>query len=294
MKRVDDLRGVVPAAITPFTEAGDLDMGAFERFMSRFGATNASGVFVAGTTGEGALLSTGEKRQLVETARETLPPQMLVFAAALQPSTAAVISEINVLTDAGADAAVAVTPYYYGADAEGILTHFRSIADAIAIPLVLYDIPPNTHVQLPASVVEDLAAHPNVIGIKDSSGNFAKFSRYLLNRDFVAHHFTPIQGDDSLDAAALLFGARMLVSGLANLWLEPYIAMWQASIEGRTEDIRRCQVAIHGMIDALGPLGGPSVPAMKAILALGGGCASATRISRAPFAPGDVASVVEL
>ena len=261
-RTAERLHGVIPAIVVPLQDDGAVDLVVLERQARYLCQSGIQGVFVCGTTGEGAYLSTREKIEVFRVVRQAAPPDVVLCAACIQPSTAQVIEEIRVFEKEGPDFLVAVTPYYLAAGQETIVEHFRSIAAAAAAPLILYNIPQNTHNPMALGTILELAALENVAGIKDSSGDFVAFSRGLLSP--LPGPFVWIQGEDYLEAASYLLGARGAVTGLGNVCVEPYVAMHRAVVAGDALAVRAAQSRVNAFYEVLQLTGLKVIPAIKA------------------------------
>lgn len=273
------IEGVIPAVMTPLTEGGSIDMGALEAQVGYLVESGVDGLFIGGTTAEGALLTAEERKAAFRLAKEVAGGKVTLYVVILRPHTEEVISELRDFVSLEPAYAATVTPYYYGVSQETIIDHYTRIADASDVPFMLYNIPQNTHNPIALSSVLSLAEHPNIVGIKDSSGQFTAFSQGLLSP--VKGEFAWIQGDDILDAASLLFGAPGLVTGLGNVWIEPYVEMYQAARSGAAELVKESQRKINTLARIIDIAGGAVIPAIKMAAALRGRGSERMRI------PGD-------
>jgi 4-hydroxy-tetrahydrodipicolinate synthase len=253
VKKIAGPRGVLSALYTPLTEKGEVDMDLLRRQVEYLSAGGPAGFFVLGTTAEGAYLSTENKRSIVEAVKQALPAEQIVCLALLQPTTDLVLAELRALEPLKPDYVVAVTPYYGVCGQADIRAHYEAIAEAASVPLILYNIPSRTQSPIALETVRGLTRHPNIVGIKDSSGGIADFSQGALG-DY-PEGFSWIMGDDYLQALALFAGGHGMVSGLSNVRIEPYVAMYQAAQKGDWDRVRSCQRIInqlHGVIHACG------------------------------------------
>lgn len=202
------LSGIFAPVITPF-QAGseDLDLEGFARNIRAHLAEGLQGVVVAGSTGEAALLSEQERAALVATAREHTPGDCLVIAGCGGESTRQTIARTKAAHDAGADAVLVVAPHYYAnAMTEEVLRrHYLRVADESPRPVILYNIPKYMHFALSAELVAELAAHRNIIGIKDSSGVIEMLRGFLRAQDDT---FSVLTGSGSGLQAGIEAGAR--------------------------------------------------------------------------------------
>ncbi|MBN2551829.1 MAG: dihydrodipicolinate synthase family protein [Spirochaetales bacterium] len=266
-KESKQLEGVIPAIITPMTEEGKIDYGLLEKQAGYLSEAGVHGFFIGGTTAEGAYLSTEEKGQLIKTVRGVSRGRQFLCAAYIEPSTAAVLEQMRALEATEPDYVVAVTPYYLAMRQEDIVEHYRRVAAAAPAPLILYNIPGNTHNPIALETIMELAGEKNVAGIKDSTGNFVGFSRGVLGKN--PQGFVWIQGEDYLDGPSLMIGCHGIVTGLGNARIEPYIRIYRAAREQDWRTVRECQAQINELYGII-RLCGNSIAAAKAAAELSG------------------------
>src|SRR5882757_6940328 len=163
-------RGVLPALITPFRD-GAVDEGAFVRLVERQIAAGVHGLVPVGTTGESATLSHDEHRRVVELCIETARGRVPVIAGAGSNSTAEAIELARHAKTVGADAALMVTPYYNRPSQEGLYRHYEAVNAAVQLPILVYNVPSRTSVDISNDTLERLAKLPNIVGIKDATGD---------------------------------------------------------------------------------------------------------------------------
>jgi 4-hydroxy-2-oxoglutarate aldolase len=175
------LEGIFPAITTPFYPDGRLYLRKLEHNVGRYSRTPVAGMAVLGSTGEAVMLSDDESRQVLRTAREAAAPEKVLVAGVARESLAETLRLAEFAAEQQYDALLVRTPHYYG-PAMGplqLLTYYRALADRAALPVVLYSIPKFTHLELPLEVVAELAQHPNIIAIKDSSGSLERLTTLL-------------------------------------------------------------------------------------------------------------------
>jgi len=240
------LKGVIPAIITPLDEKGAVDLGLLEKQAAYLSAAGVHGFFVGGTTGEGAYLSTEEKAESFKVVRQVSKGKQFLCAACIRPSTPEVLAEMRALARVEPDYIVAVTPYYMGVRQKDILEHYRLIAREAPAPLILYNIPGNTHNPIALETVLELAGEKNVAGIKDSTGEFMAFSRGVLGEYPEGFHW--IQGEDLLDGPSLAMGCHGIVTGLSNARVWPYVEIWKAAQAGDWLAVRSGQARIDRLV----------------------------------------------
>jgi len=267
MKSMKTLQGIIPALITPLKDDGTLDAALLEKQVAYLADAGVDGFFVNGTTGEGPYLSAREKKEVFQIAQRVSAGRQFLCLACIQPSTQMVLEEIRAFAPLSPDFVVAVPPFYYGAPQEVIYQHYQAIADAAECPLILYDIPSRTQNSLALETVICLLSHPNIAGMKDSSGDFIRFSRGVLG--YNTPDFAWIQGEDYLDGASLLLGARGVVTGLGNVWIEPYIKMRDAHRQGNAQAVLQAQQQINAVYEIINVTGKVIPPIKAAAMLLG-------------------------
>jgi 4-hydroxy-tetrahydrodipicolinate synthase len=261
------LQGVIPAIITPMDERGKPDHLLLEKQAAYLSDSGVHGFFIGGTTAEGAYLTTGEKREIFRVVRDTCAGRQFLCAACIRPSTPEVLAEMEALADLEPDFVVVVTPFYLAMRSEDIAAHFRAVAAEAPAPLILYNIPGNTHNTIELETVLELAEEEKIVGIKDSSGNFIEFSRGLLGAR--PPGFAWIQGEDYLDAPSLMLGCDGIVTGLGNARIEPYVRMYAAARRADWQAVRECQQRINLLYGIIRLCGNP-IAAAKAASELAG------------------------
>ncbi len=193
--------GSITALVTPFRD-GAFDENAFRAFVEWQIASGAHGLVPCGTTGEANTLSAAEHERVIIACAETARGRAPVIAGAGGANTAAVIELARTAKRAGADAAMVVAPYYNKPNQEGLEAHFRAVADAVDLPIVLYNIPGRSVVDVSIETLAKLAEHPNIVALKDATGDIARVSR---QRAAFGAAFAQLSGED---ASALGFNAH--------------------------------------------------------------------------------------
>jgi 4-hydroxy-2-oxoglutarate aldolase len=237
------LEGVFPPIPTPFDADGNLRLDKLKSNIALWNKTGLNGYVVLGSNGEAVNLSESEKAELWQAAREAIPRDKLFLVGAGMESTRASIALAKRAAESGADAAMFVTPSYYKAELKpaALVNHYRLIADASPIPTILYNMPVATGIDLDANTVIQLAQHPNIIGIKDSSGNVAKFADIIRA---VRPDFTVIAGSGGYFYPALCIGAKGTVAALANVAPRECVALYDAFRAGRHDEARALQLKL--------------------------------------------------
>ena len=207
------LKGSMPALITPF-RGGELDEAAFRRLIGWQIAEGSNGLVPAGTTGESATLSHEEHNRVIEICVEAAAGRVPVVAGAGSNSTAEAIALTRHAKSVGADAVLSVAPYYNKPTQEGLYRHFASIAEAVEIPIVIYNIPGRSVVEISIETMERLAKITNVIGTKDATANLARPSR---ERAACGHDFRLLSGEDATALGYMAHGGHGCISVTANV-----------------------------------------------------------------------------
>ena len=237
------LHGVIPAIVTPLRPNGDVDEALLRKQTEYLVSSGVNGLFVCGGTGEGAYLTTAEKKRVFEVIQETAAGRVFLCLAVINSNTRATLAELEALSICKPDFFVSTPPYYHAMTQQDILSHYAAVTAASTAPVILYNIPSTTHNTIELDTVYALSKLPNVAGIKDSSGNFVPFSRGLFGPR--SDQFAWIQGEDYLCGSALLCGGDGMVSGLSNARVEPYVEMYRAYEQGDTDKIIECQRRIN-------------------------------------------------
>jgi len=213
MAVVDRLKGSITALITPFRN-GELDEAAFKRLVEWQIAEGTHGLVPVGTTGESPTLSHREHMRVVELCVQTARGRVPVIAGAGSNSTKEAIELTRHAKEVGADAALSVTPYYNKPTQEGVYRHFASIAEAVDIPIVLYNIPGRSIVEISTETMAQLAAIANIVGVKDATGNVARASR---DRAALPKRFVRLSGDDATALGFMAHGGVGCISVTSNV-----------------------------------------------------------------------------
>ena len=269
--------GIISAVLTPFREDGSVDMEALGVQMKYLLDAGIDGFMVGGTTSEGAYLTAEERKEIIRLAKDLSQGKRSLVVAALRPPTEQVIAELDHLLPLQRDFVAALTPYYYAVSQAAVLEHYTRIADHVSVPMILYNIPQNTHNRIELDTILRLAEHPNIVGIKDSSGDFMSVSRGMIRTN--DNRFAWIQGEDILDAPSLLYGAKGVITGLGNVWIEPYVRMYRAVLEGDRETVITEQKKINAVAEIIAVAGGAVIPAIKMAVSILGRANERMRIT---------------
>jgi 4-hydroxy-tetrahydrodipicolinate synthase len=256
------LEGVIPALLVPYRENGKVDFKLLEKQAAYLLKGGIHGIFVNGSTGESAYVSTEEKTEILKCVAGMARGKVALCAACIQPSTEQTLAELRVMEKLEPDFIVAVTPYYYKVTQEVIVDHYAKIAAATKVPVISYDIPSCTHNKIELATILKLAKIKNIRGIKDSSGDFVTFRRAISSP--VKKDFSWIQGEDYLDAPSLLAGAAGIVTGTGNVWIDPYMDAYRAAVAGDIKAVNEAQKRINALCELFQVVGGRVIPGIKA------------------------------
>ena len=251
------LEGVMPAVVTPFDKHEEFNEGAFRSLIDWLIEKGITGIVPCGTTGEFSLMSQPERAKIIEACVDQVNGRIPVIAGTGDTATKLVINATKHALDVGANAAIIVNPYYMKPKGgKGIFDHYHAITQAVDIPIVIYNIPVATHQYIPWQVVEDLAELPNVVGMKDSSGDL----KYLITvLEKVSTKIDVVCGWDEVVLPALAAGCNGMILASANVitpyWLDIYNKMKEGKLEEAREIQRKIQKFTRHIVasGALGP-----------------------------------------
>jgi 4-hydroxy-tetrahydrodipicolinate synthase len=236
-------KGVITALITPLRD-GKVDEAAFTTLLERQIAAGIHGVVPMGTTGESASLTADEHRRVVELCVQVAAGRIRVIAGAGSSATDKAIELARLAKTVGADGALVVTPYYNRPSQAGLAAHFEAVADAVQLPLLLYNVPGRTGVDLANETVARLAAHPNIVGIKDATGDLSRVS-WMHAR--IGGQFDLISGDDAGYLGYHAQGGVGVISVTSNVAPEAMVALHQAAAAGDYAAARDWQDRLIGL-----------------------------------------------
>ena len=229
-----DFSGIYPPILTPFKADGRLDLDALQDNLQKYNETQLTGYVLIGSFGESVFLSPGEKQDLLQTARKVIPLEKLLIAGTGVETTAGTIQLTQQAADLGADAVMVMTPHFYDPlmCPDILVRHYRQVADASPIPVLLYNVPLFTHLDMTVETIVTLAAHENIPGMKESSGNVVKIGKILHQ----IPQFQVLTGSGSAFLGALTIGANGGVMGLANLAPDEMVEIMQLTQMGKFDE----------------------------------------------------------
>lgn len=258
------IEGVLPAIITPFTKDNKVDKQGLQQNIGFLIENGVSGIVPCGTTGESATLSIKEHESVIEIAVDcsTVP----VVAGTGSNNTSEAVELTKFASDAGADAALLITPYYNKPNDRGMLAHFKTVANKVDIPLILYNVPSRTGINLKPEIVAELAKESNIVGVKEASGNLDQVTRIIeMTQD---EDFVVLSGDDGLTVPIMALGGVGVISVVANVAPELTVSMVEAFRNGDMEKARKLHITLAPLIRAVFLETNP-IPIKKAVELIG-------------------------
>ena len=241
------LEGTGVALVTPFNKKLEIDFPALKRLLNHT-ARGVDYYVVMGTTGESATVTAEEKKAVLKFVKENNPKKLPIVYGIGGNNTQAVLETIRSTDFKGIDAVLSVSPYYNKPSQEGIVEHFKTLANACPVPIILYNVPGRTSSNLSAETTLRLAQHPNIIGIKEASGNMEQCMTISKNRP---RSFLLISGDDLLTVPLYSIGARGVISVLANAFPTTFRQMKEGVFAG---DYGNAQAALFKLLEINGPM----------------------------------------
>lgn len=269
---------MVPAT-SSFTASGEIDRAAFRRNLDAHLAYGMDGVLVGGSSGESALLENDDRRLLLALARERVPQDKWLIAGIGSESTRLTIQRAKDAKEAGANAVLVISPHYFlkRMTEPALLTHFRAVADASPLPVLLYNMPAYSHIVLSPAFVQEMARHDNVIGMKDSAGNIPVLQQYLEAQN---DQFKVLTGSGGTVVPALAAGASGAILAIA-LYAGPMVRRMVDLFRAGDRDAAAAVQATLAPLatDIAGAMGPAGIKAAMDLVGLSGGP------TRAPLLP---------
>ncbi len=241
--------GVHVALVTPFRSDGELDIDAYRSHVVRLAAAGVAGFVPCGTTGESAVLEDSERDRLLEATVDVAKTKgILVLAGCGSSSTRVSIAQVRRAREMGCDAALVVTPYYNRPTQAGLIQHYLSLADASDLPILLYNVPGRTGVNLSVESTRKLLAHPRIAGIKEASGNHSHWLELSSAVDWRERSW--LAGDDDAFATTLSLGGSGIISATANWIPELFVAIGKLFSDGNVQGAFELQRSINPIVRA--------------------------------------------
>ncbi len=243
-----EFRGSIVAMITPFTEEGKIDRAGVERLINFHIENGTDAILLAGTTGESATLTHDEHKELIKMGVEIANGRIPIVAGTGSNSTAEALELTKCAKEAGADAALLITPYYNKPTQKGMYLHFKKIAEEVDIPIILYNVPSRTGINLLPDTVAKLSEIPNIVAVKEASGNLGQMVQIVRG---VKPGFKLMSGDDQLLLPILSIGGTGVISVVANIIprdMAQMIKEWEA---GNVEKAREMYLKMYPLAQAM-------------------------------------------
>lgn len=241
-----ELKGIIPPIITPMHEDENINVPELRRQVDRMIENGVHALFPFGTNGEGYILTAEEKKLVLETVIEQCNGRVPVYAGTGCISTRETIRQSKMAQAAGADVLSIITPSFAAASQDELYAHYKAVAEAVDMPIVLYNIPARTGNALAPATVARLAGIDNIIGAKDSSGNFTNILGYIdAGRKKTNGTFYTLSGNDQLIIWTLLAGGTGGIAGCANVYPHTMASIYNLFMEGKVEEAKAANESIQ-------------------------------------------------
>lgn len=273
-----EIKGIIVPILTPMHEDETVNYEELVNQIERLIAAGVHGIFVFGTNGEGYILDEEEKAEIIRVAVKTVNGRVPVYAGTGCVSTRDTIRMSQKAKELGADVLSIITPSFAAASQEELIRHYETVANAVDMPILLYNIPARTGNALAPATVQKLSQVANIVGAKDSSGNFDNILQYIEKTRGGDKPFTVLSGNDSLILWTLLAGGKGAIAGCANVFPHTMVSIYEKFIAGDLEGARRAQDSIRPFRDIF-KFGNPNTIVKTAVKELG----YPVGLCRAPF-----------
>ena len=259
--------GTATALVTPMNDDLSVDYDALGRLIDFQIDSGINAIVAVGTTGESATLEYAEQKDVIRFTVDRVAGRVPVIAGAGTNNTLHVLENVRNACEAGADALLVVTPYYNKATQNGLIAHFTAVADTSPVPVILYNVPGRTGCNLLPATVAKLADHPNIVGIKEASGNMSQLVELVA---LCGDKLDIYSGEDALNAPIMSMGGKGAISVLSNVMPAESVAMTDACLAGDYPTAAKWQCKLLPLIQALFCEVNP-IPAKAAVAAMGFG-----------------------
>ena len=240
------IKGIICPILTPMNADESINEKELRNQVNRLISAGIYGLFTFGTNGESYALTPAEKERILSVVVEEANHRVPVYAGSGCITTKETIETSRKALELGADVLSIVTPYYAAASQDELYAHYMDVAAAVDMPIVMYNIPPRTGNALAPATVARLAKDaPNIVGVKDSSGNFDNLKQYIEQTSGLDKSFSVLSGNDSLILPGLVFGGKGGIAGCANVFPCAMIAIYDAFMTGDLEAAKKAQDAIR-------------------------------------------------
>lgn len=273
-----EIKGIIVPILTPMHEDETVNYEELVNQIERLIAAGVHGIFVFGTNGEGYILDEEEKAEIIRVAVKTVNGRVPVYAGTGCVSTRDTIRMSRKAKELGADVLSIITPSFAAASQEELIRHFETVANAVDMPILLYNIPARTGNALAPATVQKLSQVANIVGAKDSSGNFDNILQYIEKTRGGDKPFAVLSGNDSLILWTLLAGGNGAIAGCANVFPHTMVSIYEKFNAGDLEGARKAQDSIRPFRDIF-KFGNPNTIVKTAVKELG----YPVGLCRAPF-----------
>lgn len=276
-KNKNIFKGTGIALVTPFNEDKSVDFESLKRIVNHVIDNGADFLVALGTTSEAPTLTAEEKKQVVDTILRTNNGRLPVLLGMGGNNTQAVLDAIKAQDFTGIQGILSVVPYYNKPNQRGMKAHFEAIADVSPVPVILYNVPGRVGVNLQAATCVELAKHPNIVAVKEASGNLQQIMEILRDKPI---DFDVLSGDDGITQPLMALGAQGVISVAANAYTKPFCRMMQAMKEGRTDEALTLHYAMMRMNQLIFADGNPA--GIKCLMSHIGLCKNILRLPLVP------------
>ena len=277
--------GLIPPMVTPLAAPGKLDVASTKKMVRHLVDGGVDGIFLLGTTGEAPDLPYEVRRRLVQRTSEIVAGRVPILVGVTDTVFTESLKLAEFAKACGAAGLVAAPPYYFAAGQPELVDYYTRLADRVPLPLYLYNMPSQVKVSIAVQTVVELAKHPNVAGLKDSSGNIGYFNacRYALRND---PDFAILMGPEEAMGEVVLMGADGGVAGGANLFPKTFVDLYDAAVAKDVDRVRELQervMRVSSLIYGIGHHNSSFVKGVKCALSLMGICSDVLAAPREPF-----------
>jgi 4-hydroxy-tetrahydrodipicolinate synthase len=270
--------GTGVAVITPFTSSEEIDDKALEQIINKLIYGGVEYLVMLGTTAESVTLSHEEKLKIIDIAKETIDGRVPMILGIGGNNTRELLDFIKETDFSGINAILSVSPFYNKPTQEGIIHHYSAIADASPVPVLLYNVPARTSSNINAETTLKLAAHKNIIGIKEASGNMEQCMRIIKDKP---EDFLVISGDDNMTLPFLSIGMDGVISVIANAYPKEFSDMVRYGLKGNFEEARNIHYNLFNIVQLIFSEGNPG--GVKALMEIKGLCKNVLRLPLYPI-----------
>lgn len=243
-----EFKGLFTAIITPFDKKGGIDEEGLRNNIEFQLKNKVDGILPVGTTGESATLSEEEHKRVVEVAIDQVNRRALVLAGTGSNNTAEAVEYTKHAEDAGADAALMISPYYNKPTQEGVYQHYKKVAESVDIPIILYTVPSRTMVNIEPETTKRLSEIQNIVGIKDASGNLNQVSQEVM---LCGDDFSVLSGDDSLNLPIISLGGKGAISVVSNVAPKELGDLIREALKGNFREARKLHYRFYPLFKIL-------------------------------------------